>query len=222
MDNNEFLSVLVWKYIYVYNFVVSTYKGLEHVTTYSFSLIWYEPTPSGEISPTSIFMLLASSILCWVVLKADNYLKEHENYLDNHLHTIPVQTSCQKALVGSEVGCLCLDLWSSTRRQDDIQHLLTQPWYTWYLLTLLYSSNLTTELKFSWWSSSNMSWFPRYHWMFGLTLAWFHDLPCWLCFTKTKVGPPTPPAYEWLFSGSWEILIFKAMSWDSFNSQNPL
>ena len=87
LDNNEFLSVLVWKYINVCNFVLSTYKGLEHVTTYSFSLIWYEPTPSGEISPTSIFMLLASSILCWVVLKADNYLKEHENYLDNDLHT---------------------------------------------------------------------------------------------------------------------------------------
>ena len=63
-----------------------------------------------------------------------------------------------------------------------------------YLIFVNSSSNLTTELKFSWWSSSNMSWFPRYDWMFSLRQTGSHVLSSWLCFTKMKVGPPRPPS----------------------------
>ena len=62
-----------------------------------------------------------------------------------------------------------------------------------YLIFVNSSSNLTTELKFSWWSSSNMSWFPRYDWMFSLRLTRSHD--CLVCFVlpEWRWGPPTPP-----------------------------
>ena len=231
MDNYEFLSVLAWKYINVYNFVVSTYKGGEHVTTYSFSLIWYESTPSGgDISQLNLYVAgqRGSTILCWVVMKSDNYLKDHENYLDNDLHTISVKVlakgfGCVEMISPSlspSLDLLMVDVQPATSRiRSNIYWLSLDT--AWYLLTLLQISQRNWNFHDDLLQICHD--FPD---MIGCLVSGRLDLmSCLLGFVllKWRWGPPLPPpAYEWLSTGFWEILIFKAMSWDSFNSQNPL